>query len=106
MTRKALNVGIAGLGAVGLEVARRLEIGIPGLTLAAVAVRDQDKARRNLAGVGDRIPVVAAEALEYRRPLKAGKGVEQTFELVRQTSPALTGDRSLSGDIARLAQAP
>src|SRR5262245_14273903 len=61
--RNALEVGIAGLGAVGLNVARRLEEGIPGLVLAAVAVRDRDKARRNLPGAGERIPIVAAEAL-------------------------------------------
>ena len=59
----SLKVGLAGLGAVGLDVARRLEAGIPGLVLAAVAVRDKDKARRNLPGTGDRIPIVAAEAL-------------------------------------------
>jgi aspartate dehydrogenase len=58
-----LKVGLAGLGAVGLGVAQRLEAGIPGLALAAVAVRDKDKARRNLPGAGDRIPVVAAAAL-------------------------------------------
>ena len=56
-------MGIAGLGAVGLNVARRLEEGIPGLVLAAVAVRDRDKARRNLPGAGERIPIVPAEAL-------------------------------------------
>jgi aspartate dehydrogenase len=61
--RDALKVGIAGLGAVGLNVARRLEAGIPGLALAAVAVRDRDKARRTLPGAGDRIPIVAAESL-------------------------------------------
>jgi aspartate dehydrogenase len=48
---------------VGLEVARRIEAGIPGLTLAAVAVRDKEKAKRNLPQIGDRIPVIAAEAL-------------------------------------------
>jgi aspartate dehydrogenase len=37
--KKALRVGLAGLGAVGLEVAKRLIAGVPGLTLAAVAVR-------------------------------------------------------------------
>lgn len=63
MTRDAFKIGIAGLGAVGLNVARRLEQGIPGLTLTAVAVRDHDKARRNLPGAGQRIPIVAAEAL-------------------------------------------
>jgi aspartate dehydrogenase len=61
--RNVLKIGIAGLGAVGLNVARRLEKGIPGLVLAAVAVRDRDKARGNLPGAGDRIPIVASEAL-------------------------------------------
>src|SRR5215831_10692290 len=61
--RNALKVGIAGLGAVGLNVARRLEQGIPGLVLAAVALRDRDKARKNLPGAGERIPIVPAEAL-------------------------------------------
>ena len=48
--------------------------------------------------------LAGAEALEHRRPLKAGKGVEQAFKLVRQIAPALKKDRSLSGDIARLAE--
>jgi aspartate dehydrogenase len=58
-----LKVGLAGLGAVGLGVARRLEAGVPGLVLAAIAVRDQEKARRNLPKTGSQIPIVAAEAL-------------------------------------------
>jgi aspartate dehydrogenase len=61
--REVLKVGLAGLGAVGLGVAQRLEAGIPGLALVAVAVRDQDKARRNLPDAGARIPIMAAEAL-------------------------------------------
>jgi aspartate dehydrogenase len=63
VAREPLKVGLAGLGAVGLEVARRIEAGVPGLVLAAVSVRDADKARRNLPQVGERIPVVPAEAL-------------------------------------------
>ena len=55
--RKPLQVGIAGLGAVGLEVAKRLIAGVPGLTLAAVSVRDAEKARRTLAQVGTTIPI-------------------------------------------------
>jgi aspartate dehydrogenase len=43
--KKTLRVGLAGLGAVGLEVAKRLIAGVPVLTLAAVAVRDAK--RRN-----------------------------------------------------------
>src|SRR5258708_25737178 len=63
MAREALRVGLGGLGAVGLDVAGRIEAGIPGLVLTAVWVRDHDKARRNLPQVGSRIAVVAAEAL-------------------------------------------
>ena len=48
--------------------------------------------------------LAASEALEYRRPLKGGKGVERAFQLVRQIAPALTSDRSLSADIARVAE--
>jgi len=63
VAREPLKVGLGGLGAVGLEVARRIEAGIDGLVLAAVSVRDAEKARRNLPQVGTRIPVVAAETL-------------------------------------------
>jgi aspartate dehydrogenase len=58
-----LRIGLAGLGAVGLEVARRLIAGVPGLTLAAVAVRDPEKARRALPQAGDTIPILPLAAL-------------------------------------------
>jgi histidine ammonia-lyase len=48
--------------------------------------------------------LAGAEALEHRRPLRAGKGVERAFELVREVSPRLTTDRALSGDIARVGE--
>jgi aspartate dehydrogenase len=57
-----LRVGLAGLGAVGLEVGRRLEAGIPGLVLAAVAVRDPAKARPGLT-LGSTVPVTTLEKL-------------------------------------------
>jgi aspartate dehydrogenase len=60
--QKPLRVGLAGLGAVGLEVARRLIAGVPGLTLAAVATRDETKARRALPELGA-IPFKPATAL-------------------------------------------
>src|SRR5216683_321454 len=48
--------------------------------------------------------LAGAEALEHRHPLRAGKGVERAFELVREVAKPLTNDRPLSGDIARLAE--
>jgi aspartate dehydrogenase len=53
MTRQAgtgLTVAIAGLGAIGFQVARRLDDGIDGLALAAVSARDLARARRRVAG--------------------------------------------------------
>jgi aspartate dehydrogenase len=61
-----LRVGLAGLGAVGLEVARRLEAGIAGLVLAAVSARDADKARRNLPRLCDGLALMPPEALGER----------------------------------------
>lgn len=46
MTR---TVAIAGLGAIGLPLARALDAGVDGLSLLAVAVRDRTKAAANLA---------------------------------------------------------
>ncbi|MGB7035015.1 MAG: aspartate dehydrogenase [Xanthobacteraceae bacterium] len=63
MPKENLRVGVAGLGAVGLGVAKRLETGIPGLVLAAIAVRDKEKARRLLPDAGGRIAIAAADAL-------------------------------------------
>jgi histidine ammonia-lyase len=49
--------------------------------------------------------LVAAEGLDRRRPLKAGRGVERAYAAVRKVVPPLTHDRVLSGDIARVAGA-
>jgi histidine ammonia-lyase len=49
--------------------------------------------------------LAGAEALEHRRPLKAGVGVERAFAVARKISPPLTQDRALSGDIAHVAEA-
>ncbi len=49
--------------------------------------------------------LASAEGLEHRRPLKAGVGVERAFAVLRKIAPPLTQDRSLSGDIARVAKA-
>jgi histidine ammonia-lyase len=49
--------------------------------------------------------LAGAEALEHRRPLKAGVGVERAFTALRKIAQPLTEDRSLAGDIARVAEA-
>src|SRR5436305_8268484 len=40
-----MRIAIAGLGTIGRVLARRLADGVPGLTLACVAARDEEKAR-------------------------------------------------------------
>lgn len=47
-----LKLGIGGLGAIGLQVARHVDAGgIPGLKLAAVSARDQAKARTKIGAL-------------------------------------------------------
>jgi len=45
----------------------------------------------------------AAQALEFRKPLRPGRGVERAYELLRAHVPALDGDRALAPDIAAAA---
>jgi aspartate dehydrogenase len=58
-----LRVGIAGVGAIGMAIARRLETGIPGLALAAAAARDNEAARTRLAANGIATRLIAAAEL-------------------------------------------
>jgi aspartate dehydrogenase len=55
---RTLTVGIAGLGAIGLHLARALDAGVEGLSLHAIAARDQAKARANMAGFRNPVPIV------------------------------------------------
>jgi aspartate dehydrogenase len=55
------RVAIGGLGAIGRAVARKLADGIPGLTLACAAVRDQAKARAWLDAERITCPLVEPE---------------------------------------------
>ena len=49
MQKTELGVGIAGLGTIGLPVARWLDGGVEGLRLVAVSARDQAKAKAKMA---------------------------------------------------------
>ena len=63
---KRLTVGIAGLGAIGVDIAKRLGTGIPGLKLAAVSARDAKAAAARLKAAGIKAPVVALPELARR----------------------------------------
>jgi histidine ammonia-lyase len=43
--------------------------------------------------------MAAAQAVEYLRPLRAGRGVEDSIALIRRQVPTLDGDRPLTDDI-------
>ncbi|MCW5941884.1 MAG: histidine ammonia-lyase [Fimbriimonadaceae bacterium] len=47
--------------------------------------------------------LAAAEGLEFRRPLRPGRGVERGYDAVRALVPEVTEDRPLGPDIERLA---
>jgi aspartate dehydrogenase len=60
---KSLTIGLAGLGAIGMPLARRLGAGIPGLKLVAVAVRDKAAAAARLGAEGIDVPLVSLAEL-------------------------------------------
>ncbi|MEX0958882.1 MAG: aspartate dehydrogenase [Burkholderiales bacterium] len=65
-TRDAVRmqrVAVAGLGAIGRTVAAKLDAGLPGMSLSAVAVRDPVHAEAFLATLSRRPPLVALDEL-------------------------------------------
>lgn len=61
---KTLRLGIGGLGAIGLAVAKRVDAGdIPGFTLVAVSARDLAKAATKIASFRTRPKLVPLGAL-------------------------------------------
>lgn len=70
---------------MGLAAARKLRRAVECLQYVAAV---------ELAG--------AAQALEYRRPLRGGVGVEAAHAVVRKSVAPLDGDRSLAGELEAL----
>ncbi|HET7232640.1 MAG TPA: histidine ammonia-lyase [Longimicrobium sp.] len=61
------------------------------------------KLRRVLAGVETVLGLelmIAAQGLEFRKPLRAGRGVDRAYRLLRDRIPPLDRDRVLGPDIA------
>lgn len=58
-----LTVAIGGLGAIGLELARALDRGIPGLRLVAVSAQDRARAAERVAGFAQPPVVVGLDEL-------------------------------------------
>ena len=85
-----LTVGIGGLGAIGLELARSLDRGVDGLRLVAVSARDRDKARANLAGFAQVPEIVGLDELA-RADIVVEAAPAAVFETI--AVPALTAGR-------------
>jgi histidine ammonia-lyase len=64
---------------------------------------------RTMVGNAERIFAIelltAAEGLEYRAPLRPGRGVQQVHEAVRARAARLAADRPLAPDIERITEA-
>ena len=74
------RVAIAGLGAIGRVLARRLHDGIPGLKLACIAVRDRGKAQAWLDGQGIACPLVELDAMPRHADLAVECAPAAVFE--------------------------
>jgi histidine ammonia-lyase len=70
------------------------------VSMGPIAARKAAAVVVNVARVVAIELIVAAEALEYRRPLTSGPGVEAAHALVRAEVPRLDGDRELAPAIA------
>lgn len=57
------RVALAGLGAIGRAIARRIDQGLPGWSLSAVAVRDAARAENFLASLTRRPRIIALDEL-------------------------------------------
>ncbi|HXQ51166.1 MAG TPA: aspartate dehydrogenase [Stellaceae bacterium] len=90
---KSLTVGLAGLGAVGMAVARRLKSGIPGLELGAVAAREHARAVARLADAGIDAPVVSLAELAERADIVVEAIPAAAFRAVAE--PAIAARRIL-----------
>lgn len=89
---KSLTVGLAGLGAVGADVARRIS-SVPGLRLVAVSARDRDRAARLLSSWRIEAPVVALPALAERAEVIVEALPAAAFRAVAE--PAIEARRTL-----------
>lgn len=75
--KQKLTLGIGGLGAIGLTVAKRVDAGdIPGFTLAAVSARDQARAHAKIS------------ALKYKPKLVSLGALAEEADVVLECVPA------------------
>jgi histidine ammonia-lyase len=72
------------------------------VSMGVAAARTAREAAHLLETVAALELLTAAQALEFLKPLRPGRGVAAAYDTVRAAVPALAGDRVLAGDIAAL----
>src|SRR5580704_1796534 len=85
------RVAIAGLGAIGRTVARRLAAGIPGLVLACAAARDTAKAKAWLDEANIACPLVDLEDFPHHADLAVECAPAEVLEKI--CTPMLTAGK-------------
>ncbi len=83
-----LTVAIGGLGAIGAHLARALDAGVEGLRLVAVAAREQDKARRTIAGFRAPPALVGLGALADHADIVVEAAPAAVFEQIAEAAIA------------------
>ena len=91
-----MRIAIGGLGTIGRALARRLVDGVPGLTLACVAARDEEKARGWLDEEGIEVPITALDEFPDHADLAVECAVSR-----RLRDPATTDQRGLDRGLER-----
>lgn len=91
---KTVKVAIAGFGAIGKVLAKRLVDGLPGFELAVIGARDPVKTSREVAALlGRKVPVVPATQLAGRAEILLEAVPTAAFRAV--VEPALASGMSV-----------
>jgi aspartate dehydrogenase len=88
-----LRVALAGLGAIGMTVARRLDDGVDGLALSAVSARDLERARKRVGDFRTAPAVVEVAALPARADVVVECAPAAAFAAIAE--PAIRAGRVL-----------
>ena len=88
-----LRVGVAGLGAIGMSVARRLDDGIPGLILSSASAGDLERARQRVQSFAKPPEIVGSERLADLADVVVECAPAAVFRTIAE--PAVTAGRIL-----------
>src|SRR3989442_14706292 len=92
-----MDVGIAGLGAIGRQVCLALDEGLAGLRLVGATARDREKAERFLKRLGSPVPFLSLDDLVEASSLVVEASTQKHLEeIVPKTLKAGRGPVVLS----------